>query len=151
MSKLIKIKTNLAENNDISEVDEEIEGRRVSVTLPKALPLRQIDNKSIKRHDDYWEEKGHDTKISKIFQLAITTLSFLAFGGYLITLIISAIRRNSMSNGSNVIVLSSLQKYTRPKRYAFINDPMDNEFDVDKMYQGMIMLSEKYTSYHKYR
>lgn len=71
---------------------------------PMSLPLKKSD-KSIKRHGDYWEEKGGDTKISKIFQLTITTLSFLAFGGYLLCLVITAIKRNS-GQGNNVIVLS---------------------------------------------
>lgn len=62
----------------------------------------------MRRYEDYHEDKGKDTKISKIFQLSVTALSFLAFGGYLLSLIITAIRQNAMGNtgNGNVIVLS---------------------------------------------
>lgn len=81
--------------------------RTFSLPLPVALPLKRADKKPVRRYGEHYEEKGKDTKISRIFQLAVTALSFLAFGGYLLTLIITAIRRSSgnMGNG-NVIVLS---------------------------------------------
>ncbi|KZC06051.1 hypothetical protein WN55_07137 [Dufourea novaeangliae] len=107
----------------------------------------------MRRYGEHYEEKGKDTKISQIFQLAVTALSFLAFGGYLLTLIITAIRRNSgnMNNG-NVIVLSSLQglqqSYNRPKRNVFVFDPAENDFEIEKLYQGMIMLSRSYAMYN---
>lgn len=67
-----------------------------------------MNKKPMRRYEDYHEEKGKDTKISKIFQLSVTALSFLAFGGYLLTLIITAIRQNAMGNtgNGNIIVLS---------------------------------------------
>lgn len=71
-----------------------------------ALPLKTITRKPTRRYEDHYDDKGKDTKVSKIFQLAITALSFLAFGGYLLTLIIMAIRRNTNGNGGNVVVLS---------------------------------------------
>jgi len=75
--------------------------------LPMALPLRKSSRKPTRRYEDHYDDKGKDTKISKIFQLTITTLSFLAFGGYLLTLIIMAIRRNSNgTNGNSVVVFS---------------------------------------------
>lgn len=74
------------------------------------MPLKRMGNKySISRHDG-WAEKEKDSKISKIFQLSISALSFLAFGGYLLALIISAIRQKqnqaNQNQGNNVIVLS---------------------------------------------
>lgn len=95
---------------------EQPEGR-IESTLPIALPLKRNNKLPIRRHgSDYYEEKGKDTKISKIFQLAVTALSFLAFGGYLLTLIITAIRRNTNSTGNgNVIVFS-----VKPRSYYFV-------------------------------
>ncbi|XP_043498387.1 uncharacterized protein LOC122521604 isoform X1 [Polistes fuscatus] len=117
---------------------------RIKSTLPIAMPLKR-NYKLPKRRGDHYEEKGKDTKISKIFQLAVTALSFLAFGGYLLTLIITAIRRNSnAANTGNVIVFSNLQspqKNQRLKRNLLIYDPTENNFQTDKLYQGMIMLS----------
>lgn len=86
----------------------QISSRTSSLSLPMALPLKRADRKPLRRYGEHYEEKGKESKISKIFQLAVTALSFLAFGGYLLTLIITAIRRNSMntSTAGNVIVLS---------------------------------------------
>ena len=78
-----------------------------SLSSPVAQPLKRTSRKPMRRYEDYHEEKGKDTKISKIFQLSVTALSFLAFGGYLLTLIITAIRQNAGNTGNgNVIVFS---------------------------------------------
>jgi hypothetical protein len=86
--------------------NEGASGKTIPVMLPMALPLRKSSKKPTRRYEDHYDEKGKDTKISKIFQLTITTLSFLAFGGYLLTLIIMAIRRNNGTNGNSVLILS---------------------------------------------
>lgn len=72
-----------------------------------AMPLKKIDRGMIVM-SEHWSDKGKDSKISKIFQLAITTLAFLAFGGYLLALICSVIRRNTtpVNNPGNVFVFS---------------------------------------------
>ncbi|XP_053593941.1 uncharacterized protein LOC128667553 [Microplitis demolitor] len=152
MEQLLKIKNNFIETEeDDEEVEEEEEGEGLQGrTLPIKLPLKKIGNKSLRRHGDWWEEKGEDTKISKIFQFTLTTLSFLAFGGYLLTLVITSLKKNQASQG-NVIVLSNLQKYTRPKRHIFTIDPAENEYDTDRLYRGMIMLSREYASYNKWK
>ncbi|XP_028981784.1 uncharacterized protein LOC114841085 [Diachasma alloeum] len=151
MTKLIQIKLSLTEDVDNVTLVEDLEGR-AALALPMVSSSRGINNKSIRRHGD-WEEKGKDSKISQIFQLAITTLSFLAFGGYLLTLIITTIQRNTTAaNGTNFIVLSNLQnlsKYQRPKRNTVIIDTMLNDSAIDQFYQGMIMLSEGYVTYTK--
>lgn len=85
-----------------------------ALSLPVALPFkRSSSKKALTRRGDYpWDDRRGDTKISKIFQLAVTALSFLAFGGYLMTLIMTAVRRNaSAPNGNNVIVLSVIEHY----------------------------------------
>ena len=88
------------------EQSEEISSRTFSLSsLPVAQPLKRINRKPMRRYEDHYEEKGKDTKISKIFQLSVTALSFLAFGGYLLCLIITGIRQGNTGNG-NVIVLS---------------------------------------------
>ncbi|XP_071571526.1 uncharacterized protein [Temnothorax nylanderi] len=157
MDKLIHIRSSLANNNDVNENENEdidMYGRRLPLTLPMALPvaLKRNSKKPMRRHEEHYDEKGKDTKISKIFQLAVTALSFLAFGGYLLTLIITAIRRNSTANGNgNVLIFSnlqSLQKLNRPKRNILIFDAMENNFETDKLYEGMIMLSRSYALYN---
>lgn len=148
MTELMHIKSSLANQQGTDEEDIYMSSRTFSLPLPVALPLKRADKKPVRRYGEHYDEKGKDTKISRIFQLAVTALSFLAFGGYLLTLIITAIRRSSgnMGNG-NVIVLSNLQGlqgYTRPKRDVFAFHPEENDFEIEKLYQGMIMLSRSY-------
>lgn len=86
---------------------EGMSSRTFSSLSPVAQPLKRTSRKPMRRYEDYHEEKGKDTKISKIFQLSVTALSFLAFGGYLLTLIITAMRQNAGNTGNgNVIVFS---------------------------------------------
>ncbi|XP_043287842.1 uncharacterized protein [Venturia canescens] len=146
LDRLIRIRTNLIGDDEEGSKLPDNPARSTALSLPVAQPLKRISTrKSIRRHEDYWDEKGKDSKISKIFQLTVTALSFLAFGGYLISLIIMAIRRNqTAATSGSVIVFSNLQKYKRPKRQAWLIDPMENDFDQDRMYRGMIMLSECY-------
>lgn len=82
--------------------DVDISSRTLPLTLPTAL--KRNGKKPIRRYGD--DDKDKETKISKIFQLAVTALSFLAFGGYLLTLIITAIRRNSTDSTGNVVIFS---------------------------------------------
>ncbi|CAL1680780.1 unnamed protein product [Lasius platythorax] len=160
MDKLIQIKSSLGSaGNDITDENEnarkDVSSRRLSVTMPMALPLKKSISKKPTRRYEHYDEKGKDTKIAKIFQLAVTALSFLAFGGYLLTLIITAIRRNMANNAAtngNVVIFSNLQnlqnKLNRPKRNILIFNPMENNFETDKLYEGMIMLSRSYALYN---
>ncbi|XP_024945779.1 uncharacterized protein LOC107272731 [Cephus cinctus] len=152
LDKLLQIKSSFIDTDVPIKVERKKDRKSVS-TLPAALPLKRSEKKPNRRYEDhYYEEKGKDSKISKIFQLAITTLSFLAFGGYLLALIIAGIRRNAVAApNSNVIFLSNLQnlqKYKRPKRNYIFLDPMANDFDTERLYKGMIMLSRGYALYN---
>lgn len=132
------------------EQPEEISSRTFSLSsLPVAQPLKRINRKPMRRYEDHYEEKGKDTKISKIFQLSVTALSFLAFGGYLLCLIITGIRQGNTGNG-NVIVLSNLQglqAYNRPKRDVPAFESLENDLEIEKLYRGMILLSKYYAMY----
>jgi len=92
---------------DVTKENENEDFDMSSRTLPLTLPmaLKKNNKRLIRRHEEHYDEKGKDTKISKIFQLAVTALSFLAFGGYLLTLIITAIRRNNGNGNGNGNVL----------------------------------------------
>ncbi|KAG9431183.1 hypothetical protein HZU67_07158 [Apis mellifera carnica] len=152
MSELIQIKSTLGDEEDVEEDEqsEEISSRTFSLSsLPVAQPLKRINRKPMRRYEDHYEEKGKDTKISKIFQLSVTALSFLAFGGYLLCLIITGIRQGNTGNG-NVIVLSNLQglqAYNRPKRDVPAFESLENDLEIEKLYRGMILLSKYYAMY----
>lgn len=57
----------------------------------RAPPLRKSDY-----DDDGWQKHGESSKISNIFSMSVTTLAFLAFGGYLLCLIVQAIKAKQM-------------------------------------------------------
>ncbi|XP_023245735.1 uncharacterized protein LOC111643010 [Copidosoma floridanum] len=152
LDKLIQIKSSFARKisgSDDYDLIPEARTRSASV-VPMAMSLRRTsgsNNGLIRRHG-MEEEKGKDSKISKIFQLTVTALSFLAFGGYLLTLIVTAIKRNQINVNPGVIGLNSLQKIKRPKRGLLVLDPAENEYDTERMYRGMIMLSSDYSRHY---
>lgn len=99
--------TDIISKDDREDEDMSASSRTIPATLPMALPLKGNNKKPTRRYEDHYDEKGKDTKISKIFQLTVTALSFLAFGGYLLTLIIMAIRRNTNNgNNGNLLIFS---------------------------------------------
>lgn len=96
LDNLIKLKNSLQELV-ITESDN------VTSTTPSYLnsfgaEAMAIQGPPIKRVD--WEEsvwkKGSYSKISNIFTMSVTTLAFLAFGGYLLCLIVHAIKQKQM-------------------------------------------------------
>ncbi|XP_066248612.1 uncharacterized protein [Euwallacea similis] len=65
---------------------------------PQALPLHAL-SRTKKGSDTYYpyqfqenDEQPEKRKITKIFQSSVTTLSFLAFGGYLLFLVVAAVK-----------------------------------------------------------
>lgn len=73
------------------------------MAAPKSNVAQYARQYKIKR-----SEEQNDMQVSKIFQITITALSLLAFGGYLITFVITAVRKNSNAkySSASVIVLS---------------------------------------------
>lgn len=91
----------------------------------------------MRRYEDHYEEKGKDTKISKIFQLSVTALSFLAFGGYLLCLIITGIRQGNTGNG-NVIVLS-VSEYFHFYYWTLLGN---NKIEIDESKRSFVIILE---------
>ncbi|XP_026330945.1 uncharacterized protein LOC113238321 [Hyposmocoma kahamanoa] len=96
LDKLMKLKNSLQEL-----VTTELDN--VTSTTPTyssgfGAQAMAIQGPPIKRGD--WEEsvwkKGSHSKISNIFSMSVTTLAFLAFGGYLLCLIVHAIKQKQM-------------------------------------------------------
>lgn len=56
----------------------------------KSPPIRRGD------YEEHYVKKGDYSKISNIFSMSVTTLAFLAFGGYLLCLIVHAVRAKQM-------------------------------------------------------
>lgn len=97
LDKLIKLKNSIQELVTTTELDN------ITSTTPTYLnsfgaQALAIQGPPIRRGD--WEEsmwkKGSNSKISNIFSMSVTTLAFLAFGGYLLCLIVHAIKQKQM-------------------------------------------------------
>ncbi|XP_056636619.1 uncharacterized protein LOC130445127 [Diorhabda sublineata] len=104
-------------------------------------------------HYYYQENNVKNTKSSKIqsiFQISITSLAFLAFGGYLLCLLIHAINSKQNYNANNNTQINSnnknIRRQPRPKRDVI--GSIGGYIVYDDMYFSLLNLSEAYTKYH---
>ncbi|XP_037039099.1 uncharacterized protein LOC119076440 [Bradysia coprophila] len=131
-----------------------------------ALPLMGDQLKEKVGYEETWVEEKPG-KIQKIFQLSVTALAFLAFGGYLLCMIVQAIKSKGTtyfhSNASMPMMVATSGKITaakgsyyrkrkrplRTKRQASYNDtnfPDDKSAgpSPDDMYRILVMAAEGY-------
>ncbi|KAK5643670.1 hypothetical protein RI129_007515 [Pyrocoelia pectoralis] len=166
LEKLLLLKNNF--NMENMKSDEEISTKldvEVTPNGPEALPLQSkpiVHNRGGHGHDDYGEKDKKDT--STIFQFSVTALSFVAFGGYLLCLIVQAIRAKNaattttttMAPGGNFATLlrpgrpfgqQLPSRIPRPgfDRYKRQAQP---SIDSDNMYEALLILAEGYSKYH---
>ncbi|GJQ64996.1 hypothetical protein Trydic_g7158 [Trypoxylus dichotomus] len=163
LDKLLHVKNSLSYDDDL-----DLNARIENVTFnneannPNALALK-TDNKDVKRVD-YAEDSKDKGSIQSIFQISVTALAFLAFGGYLVCLITQAI--NGKNDTQQVIVMDSFKRPIRYKQRPNIRYrspstkrptihrlrkreiPEDDGIDVEQMYQALISISEGYTNVH---
>lgn len=163
LEKLLHVKNSLFVDDNISS-DLNVD----NITMlddennPNALALK-TNTKDVKRLD-----KGDDSKdkgsIQSIFQISVTALAFLAFGGYLVCLVTQAI--NGKNGTQQVIVMDSLKRPIRYKQRPNIRyrTPStrrptihrlkkrelqgNDEIDIEKLYEALISISEGYTNVH---
>lgn len=55
------------------------------------------DNRKTYQEHGMWKDSGESGKIQKLFQFSVTALAFLAFGGYLLCMIVQAIKSKGRS------------------------------------------------------
>lgn len=158
MEKLLKVKSSFADfsENEITPTTyKENGGDPISPKSPEALAL-STDEEPVRR-TDLWSKKGKGGKINTLFMLSVTTLSFLAFGGYLLCLIVQAIKGkgtnysyNTTLTGTQPVMLmsGSIKKkkpqinYGRKRRDVVEEDP-------EEMYKVLIMLAEGYAAWEQ--
>lgn len=82
------------ENNTIEEKNDNVYG-------PLALALQRKKESLINRggHEEHYEYE-EKSKVQSIFQLSVTALAFLSFGGYLLCLIVQAIRSKQQAESN---------------------------------------------------
>ncbi|XP_072387329.1 uncharacterized protein [Diabrotica undecimpunctata] len=62
-------------------------------------------------YEEYYEKENKSNKIQSIFQLSVTSLAFLAFGGYLLCLLIHAIKAKQNTTTTNTVVTQALATF----------------------------------------
>lgn len=127
-------------------------------------------------HSEHYQYSGYDHKhvfkekkskfLSTLFQISIVSLAFLAFGGYLLCLIVQAIKAKAQINMNMTaqqvqtiyrrrrrrkpIRLRPAQIRPRPKRAANYTDFEDlPNVDYEELYRALTMFSEGYAQYHQ--
>ncbi|KPI92585.1 hypothetical protein RR46_13806 [Papilio xuthus] len=149
IDKLLRIKNSLQE---VSTTDN------MTVTEPtlietfgaQAMAIRS----PIKRTDYEDGYKKEVSKISNIFSMSVTTLAFLAFGGYLLCLIVQAIKsKHSTANvPQSTFVLNAGIK--RPQTFASYGrrkrEAVTNEIDLppEQLFSALIQLCEGYAKWN---
>lgn len=88
----------------------------------------------------------------------MTALAFLAFGGYLLCLLIQALKSGHNNNNNNNALAAYLKKkkgFNRhPIKYRVPRPARRNKRNVwadpdeEKLYDALVMVSEAYTKYH---
>ncbi|RZF40317.1 hypothetical protein LSTR_LSTR006926 [Laodelphax striatellus] len=124
----------------------------------KKPPLKRTYDDYSDHHNNHQhhhhEPSWHDTKTAKknvqtIFQTTVTILAFLAFGGYLICLILTTLRGNAAA-AAMVIQQnqsSTTTTTTRTKRGAGVL--VGEEVTLDKAVFALNLIAEGYTKYHR--
>uniref|UniRef100_A0A1B0GMA2 Uncharacterized protein n=1 Tax=Phlebotomus papatasi TaxID=29031 RepID=A0A1B0GMA2_PHLPP len=95
------------------------------------------------------------SKVQKIFQLSVTALAFLAFGGYLLCMIVQAIKSKGTTYyhpammPMNGAALSSIKKKRpvfgrRKRRKAPDNDQQMAQPSPDDLYRGLVLAAEQF-------
>lgn len=153
LEKLLKVKYSM---DDLTEKDP------YSLKIPEilnnnseAMALTTEEEDPIRRTDYLQKTKGG--KINKFFALSVTTLAFLAFGGYLLCLIVQAIKNKSTygydpsvsATSQPVMVVQGTIKKKRPQfNYGRKKRDAWDELDSDQMYNVMIKLAEGYATWN---
>jgi hypothetical protein len=152
LDKLIQLKSSLQElvtgYENVTTTPSYIED-----FAPQALPFKSAPLK----RTDYDVYKKDSSKISNLFTMSVTTLAFLAFGGYLLCLVVQAVKSkhniNSTTITPTILINSGIRRpqnqftsYGRKKRsLREMELPPEQAFDVLlKLCEGYAKWSERY-------
>lgn len=99
LDKLLRLKTSLQDfvtpdyENVTTTAPSYVQRFGAEAMAIQAPPLKRGDYEGIYKKESY-------SKISNIFSMSVTTLAFLAFGGYLLCLIVQAVKAKQSYNAS---------------------------------------------------
>ncbi|KAF5302825.1 hypothetical protein FQA39_LY02005 [Lamprigera yunnana] len=106
-------------------------------------------------------KQKHKKDKSSILHISVTTLSFIAFGGYLLCLIIQAIRAKQAATTTTAmppgLLFSPIRLYRNGQTNIYTNSKLKNkrlkreatvDWDAEVMYNALIHIAEGYSKYH---
>lgn len=156
LEKLLKVKYSM---DDLTEKDPQfLKMPELSNSNSEAMALTTEEEDPIRRTDYLHKTKGG--KVNKFFALSVTTLAFLAFGGYLLCLIVQAIKNKSTygydpslaATSQPVMVVQGTIKKKRPQfNYGRKKRDTWEELDSDEMYNIMIKLAQGYATWNGFK
>lgn len=165
IDKLVKLKSSL---QDLVEAD--YGNLTITTTQPTYLQSFGAEAMAMKgppiKRGDYEEEiHKHDgqTKISNIFSMSVTTLAFLAFGGYLLCLIVQAVKNKQMYSMANpsvgpttVIVSAGIKKRPQSQFSSYGRRRRDNrenrslkqiDLPPEQLFSALLQVCEGYAKW----
>ncbi|XP_035906779.1 uncharacterized protein LOC118509756 [Anopheles stephensi] len=116
-----------------------------------AAPLKMQNTVDRRSSVEPWNSKP--SKVQTIFQISITGLAFLAFAGYLLCMIVQAIKSKGTTyyhptiTGSATLasVLKKRKPFMRRKRDLTYITPLD-AYDAEQLHQMLIAFAEGYAN-----
>lgn len=135
-------------------------------THPQASPLKDMSQHYDVLKKSYMPEDTKQSKVQSFFQLSITALAFFAFGGYLLCMIVQAIKSKGttyyhpaaypMTNPTNLAVKkrrpSSFGKRRKRGIQTMTNSTttiITGEPSPDQLYHALVLFAENYVHYQK--
>ncbi|XP_053608293.1 uncharacterized protein LOC128674045 [Plodia interpunctella] len=167
LDKLLKLKDSLQEF--VTDNMENIENTTsITPTYLQAFGAQALAMKAPIKRTDYedsvWKK---ESKISNIFSMSVTTLAFLAFGGYLLCLIVQAVKAkeqyaSAAGSQTTLVVNSAIKKkphiqsqfqpqfasYGRRKRDNRQHRKLENiDLTPDQLFSALLQLCEGYAKW----
>ncbi|CAG9788048.1 unnamed protein product [Diatraea saccharalis] len=158
LDKLISLKSSLHElittPENVTSPPPYLQSFGAQAMALNAPPVKRIDYEAMHKKDS-------PSKLSKLFTTSVTTLAFLAFGGYLLCLLVQAVKAKDMNNPATMVptVLisagiknkpqSQFASYGRSKRNIDRLERSVNQLDppADQMFEVLLQLCEGYAKW----
>lgn len=158
MDKLLQLKESLKDfvpqyDNETLQTTSYLDNFGAQAMAIQAPPLKRLD------FEEHKIKKVEHGKISHIFSLSVTTLAFLAFGGYLLCLIVHALKAKqdsyTVSSTQATFFLSSGVKRPQQQFASYGRMKRDNgdfnglDLPPEQLFSALLQLCEGYAKWRK--
>ncbi|GLV37347.1 hypothetical protein CBL_10686 [Carabus blaptoides fortunei] len=153
LEKLLQVQNILEQDTSSLNAESRSDGEDISVSLDtsEAQALHGKVKQPYQRgsYETSWQKKGGKKGLSTIFQISITALAFLAFGGYLLCLLMQAIRaKQTTATVNGMVMLNAPLRRRRPVISRLRRAAVWPETDPESLYYALKMFSEGFATYH---